>query len=177
MMVRADNDPGCGQMPTLKKAEQALRAGRAEDAGRWIREVEAKLDERAAAKEAEQAAKSSERQAKRRGVPTVCEPGGPATRDGFLWLVRKGRVAHHRVEAGQRYVALFAKARSDSIRSALNDSVGGGGRAHSCPVDAHLRALFELQAAQRHVYRATGEDQGQRLVALLDRICGQSETL
>lgn len=176
MLVRADNDAGCGQMPTLKKAEQAMRAGRTEDAGRMIRDVEARLDERAAARDAEEAARSAERLSKRRGVPTAREPGGPATRDGFLWLVRKGRVAQHRVDAGQRYGALFAKARSDGIKSALNDS-GGGGGANSSPVDAHLRAVFELQDAQRHVYRAMGENQGQRLVALLDRICGQGETL
>ena len=34
MLVRADNDPGCGQAPVLKKADQALKAGRTEDAGR-----------------------------------------------------------------------------------------------------------------------------------------------
>lgn len=176
MFVRADHDAGCGQMPTLKKAEQALRAGREEDAGRWIREVENRLNERAAAKEAEEAARSAERLARRRGVPTAREPGGPATRDGFIWLVRKGRVSPHRVDAGQRYGALYAKARSDGLRSALNDSVGGGG-ADSSPVDAHLRAVFELDAAKRHVYRAMGEKQGLRLVALLDRVCGQGETL
>jgi hypothetical protein len=47
-MFRAENDPDCGQMPTLRKADQSLRAGRFENAGRWIREVEAKLDQRAA---------------------------------------------------------------------------------------------------------------------------------
>lgn len=178
MMFRADNDPGCGQIPTLKKAEQALRAGRAEDAGRLIREAEAKLDERAAAREAEAAAKSAARQAKSRGVPTAREPGGPATRDGFLWLVRKGRVTNHRVEAGQRYGALFAKARGDSIKSALNDDVGGGnGSGASSPIDAHLRAVFEHDAANPHIYRAMGETNRRRLVALLERICGQGETL
>jgi hypothetical protein len=174
MTVRAENDAGCGQIPALKKAEQALRANRIEDAGRWIREVEAKLNERAAAKEAEEAARSAERLAKRRGVPTAREPGGPATRDGFMWLVRKGRVTQHRVNAGQRYGVLYAKARSDGIKSALNESVGGSG---GSPMDAHLKAVFELDAAKRHVYRAMGEHQGRRLVDLLDRVCGRGETL
>lgn len=84
MIFRADNDPGCGQTPTLKKAEQALGAGRTDDAGRLIHEVQTKLDERVAAKDAEAAAKSAARLAKLRGVPTAREPGGPATRDGFM---------------------------------------------------------------------------------------------
>lgn len=172
--VRADNDPGCGQLPVLRKADQALRAGRLEDAGRWIREAEARLDERASAKEAEEAARSAERLSRRRGVPTAREPGGPATRDGFLWLVRKGRVSQHRVDAGQRYAALFARARGDGIKSCLNDA---GGSACDSPMDAKLRAVFELDAAHQHIYRAMGEANGRRMSALLERVCGQGETL
>jgi hypothetical protein len=175
-IFRTDNDPGCGQMPALKKAEQALRAGRTDDAGRLIHEVQIKLDERAASKEAEAAAKSAARLAKLRGVPTAREPGGPATRDGFMWLVKKGRVTPHRADAGQRYGALYARARSDGIKSALDDSVRGASP-DSSPIDARLRAVFELEAAKRHVYSAMGEDQGRRLVNLLDRICGHGDTL
>lgn len=108
-------------------------------------------------------------------MPTAREPGGPATRDGFLWLVRKGRIAPHRVDAGQRYGALYAKARADSIKSCLNDSVGGGNG--DSPMDARLRAVFELDAANIHIYLAMGETNGRRFVSLLERICGQGDTL
>jgi hypothetical protein len=175
MRIRADNDQGCGQVPTLKKAEQALQAGRTEDAGRLIREVEGALDQRASDREAASAMKAQERQAKRRGVPTAQATDGPATRDGFVWLALKGRLTRNRYDAGQRYSTLYAKARSDSIRSALNDDVGGA--PGDGPTDARLRAVFELDAANLHIYRAMGEEQGRRLVNLLENVCGRGETL
>ena len=175
LRIRADNDAGCGQIPVLNKADQALRAGRTEDAGRVLQDVLERLDARAADREAEEAARSAERLAKRRGVPTAREPGGPSTRDGFLWLVRKGRVTQARYDAGQRYGELYAKARGDGVKSVLNDSVGSGDG--DGPTGALLRAVFALDAANLHIFRAMGEAQGRRMVAVLERVCGRGETL
>ncbi|PLR28136.1 hypothetical protein SGCZBJ_03770 [Caulobacter zeae] len=175
LRIRADNDHRCGVTPSLRKAEQAIMAGRYPDAGRFLQDAEEKLDQRAAAREAAAAAEAAERQARRRGVLTAHTPGGPSTRDGFLWLVKKGRVTPHRRDAGQRYGELYARARGDSIKSALNDNVGG--RAGDSPADARLRAVFDLDAANLHIYRAMGEAHGRRLVALLEAVCGIGTTL
>ena len=174
MRVRADNDPGCGQAPKLNRAAQEIFAGRFEQAGKLIREAEEVLLERSAQQDHERATALADAQAKLRGVETVRIGKGPSTRDGFLWLIQKGRVSASRRDAGLRYGELYSRARSDGIRSCMNDDIRGGDS--EGPAEAKLRATFALEAANRHILASMGQA-GKRLVRLLEAVCGRGETL
>jgi len=91
MILRSENDRGWGRCRCLRTPTRPC--GREEPrtlvtCSTKTTKLGVKLDERAAAKQAEQAAKSAERLARGRGLPTAREPGGPI-RDGLTRRVAK----------------------------------------------------------------------------------------
>lgn len=175
VIARAGDRSPTGFSGLVNKAEQALRANKISDAGEHVRQAEALINERDERDNQEQHARQAERLAKKRGEQTAKQEGGPSTRDGFLWLSMKGRLVPHRLDAGQRYGAMFARARADGVKSCLNDEVVGGDG--DGPSASKVRAVAELTALRIHIYRAMSQDQGKRLVTLLDEVCGSGVAL
>lgn len=173
LRVRIENDPGCGQMPRLRKAEQALMMG--SSVGEAIAEITRELDRRAEAAETEANLVAQAVQAEVRGVETVREHRGPPSRDGIIWLARKGRLTTSRRLAAERVSELYGKARADGVRSHLAEPCGGG--AFCGRTDPHLLAADELRALQEHMTVASGLETGARLYGLLISVCGNGTTL
>ena len=177
LRARIETDPGCGQASRLRHAEQALLHARVEAAGALAQDIESALDHRAETAATEAGLAEQARLAEGRGTPTARTAKGPPTRDGFLWLARKGRLTPHRFEAGGRFGRLYARARSDGIRSALaNDGPGPTGEVDS-PLAARARAAAALAAVNHHIVRAVGGEAGAGLFALLEAVPGRGETL
>ncbi len=176
--ARAESDPGCGQIPKLNRAAQEMYAKRLEQAGTLIREAEKVLDERKQTAEAEANLQALAEQAARRGEEVVRVAKGPASRDGWLWLIQKKRVTRARQQAGDRYSTLYGRARSDGVRSCLNDDgPKGAAGSEAGPLAARMRALSDLKGIHTHIQRSVGEQPAQRFIALLDAVCGRGETL
>lgn len=115
------------------------------------------------------------RLAELRGIDTDTSGGKPATRDGWVWLLRKGRVNTDRRIAGERYSALYGQCRADGVRSALNDAHGSGGP--STAQEKRMEAIGDLHEAHVHIRRAVGDVSAGRFIAALDAVCGRGEPI
>jgi hypothetical protein len=175
MVLQADEHSGSRDLRRgLERAERALLDGRLGDAREAVGEIERTLDERAEAAAVRDGMRESEALAADRGIETAKTEHGPSTRDGFRWLVQKGRVTGARRQAGEQYGQLVGRARSDGTRSCLNDNIPGGGDG---PGDGRARAVAELRLARGHVLRAVGQRQADRLLWLLNSVAGEGYTL
>ena len=179
LAIRIEADTGCGQASRLRHAEQTLIHKRLETAGEIAREIEHALDRRRDEAEVEASLADQARLAEARGVETVRTAKGPATRDGFLWLAKKRRLTAPRFEAGIRFGQLYARARSDGLRSCINEEAvgGGGGGEPDSPLQARVRAAAALSGLRQHAARAVGGEAGGRLFSLLEAVCGRGDTL
>ena len=177
LATRVEADAGCGQASRLRHAEQALIHNRFEIVGEIAREIEHALNRRRDEAEVEASLADQARLADARGVETVRTAKGPATRDGFLWLAKKRRLTAPRFEAGMRFGQLYARARSDGLKSCINDEAGGGGGEPDSPLQARVRAAAALAGLRQHAARAVGGEAGGRLFGLLEAVCGRGDTL
>jgi hypothetical protein len=89
-----------------------------------------------------------------------------------MWLERKGRVAGRRRIAGQNWGRDYSLARTDGLRSCLNDNVPGGEAV--APQDRKSEARANLERGREHIHFATGSTS---LAELLDAVCGRGDTL
>jgi hypothetical protein len=91
-----------------------------------------------------------ERAAKRQGVQVERDsPRGPiiASRDGLLWLVRKGKVLPVHERAGLRFRQDYERAASDGLGSSLGRDAGGGYGPKSGTTEEQLRARQAVKDA------------------------------
>lgn len=174
---RIESDPerygGVGRL--LERAERSALARNLPAARDDLIELKQRMEERdaafdVAAQQAEQA-----RLAEARGAPTHKSETGVSTRDGWLWLVNKGRFSPARVEAGRRFREKFSKAMDDSMRSCLNDSVGGSGE-DANPTSGRSHARFEIEGVKRHMISSAGQAAGAHLFDRLCAVVGRGET-
>lgn len=110
-----------------------------------------------------------------RGIETDATEGRPPTRDGWIWLLRKGRVNPERRLAGERYSALYGECRADGVRSALNDSPGSGSA--TTAQEKRLVAIGDIHEAHVHIRKAVGDVSAGRFITLLDAVCGRGEPI
>lgn len=127
-------------------------------------------DERTALQASEQ-----ERLAQARGQDTDTADDGSRTRDGYIWLRRKGKIIGSRAEAGEKLREHFANAESP-LRSCINDQPGGGG-GNASPSEAYGLARFELDGLKGHMKSAVGSGRASYLYALLEAVVGRGETI
>lgn len=163
------------QTQALSRAERAIFDKRFQEAREILGGVQAGIVERDQAEQDRAASAEHEALGDARGTPTARTETGVATRDGFLWLVNRKRYTQARVEAGRLFREKYAKAIGGSVRSCLNDTVGGGGDAS--PTAAQIHAKFEVEGVRRHLRGAVGESSGEAIYSLLEAVCGRGETV
>lgn len=112
-----------------------------------------------------------------RGEETITADSGQKTRDGFLWLRRKGRVAGPRAEAGQRFREHYARL-DPSVKSSLAslNRVDGGTGGVAAP-EGFSMARFEVDGVRDHIRQAVGNDRGSYLYSLLVEVCAKGVTV
>ena len=108
-----------------------------------------------------------------RGIETV-DVGVAKSRDGWQWLTSRKprRLSPDQISTGDRYSALYLGANRDTLSTVgANDNGLLDGKD---PVEVLSDCRAKLGKVQRHIIDATGSE---RLVALLDAVCGRGETL
>ena len=121
--------------------------------------------ERRAAEKADAEAQAARLSAQ--GVDVVLHPGNivRAKRVGGLeWLLRKERINLLQHRAGEQYGDDFARAEQPSVRSCLNDRIGGE--------TEHMQETKRAAGKRLAVARteALGDHEG--LVSIMDAVCG-----
>lgn len=170
---RVEGAGATGQMAKLSRAESKIHLGELPEAGELLLQIETALNERREASEVEAGLAESERLAHARGEDTARVENGP-TRDGFLWLVAKGRLTPHRRIAGERYRQLYARANGGPTPSCLNEAMGGGGG--DGPQGGTMIAVDELAKAHGHIVGALGKVSGATLIRVVQDVCGRGVT-
>lgn len=168
-----DRYSGFGKL--LDRAAGAIQARNVRGARDDLISIKQRLAERdaeldTAAQQAEQA-----RLSEARGAPTHKSETGVSTRDGWLWLVNKGRYSPARVEAGRLFREKFTRATDDPMKSCLNDSTGGGA-GDGNPMAARLHAQFEIDGVRKHFVSSVGQASGAHLFDRLSAIVGRGDT-
>ena len=168
-----DRYSGFGKL--LDRAAGAIQARNVRGARDDLISIKQRLVERDA--ELDTAAQQAEqsRLSEARGAPTHKSETGVSTRDGWLWLVNKGRYSPARVEAGRRFREKFSRATDDSMRSCLNDSIGGSGE-DANPTSGRSHARFEIEGVKRHMISSAGQAAGAHLFDRLCAVVGRGET-
>ena len=90
-----------------------------------------------------------------------------------MWIKTRTppRLSAAQISTGDRYATTYRAAHRDTLSTSANDN---GMEPALDPVEALRQARQRLSRVQRHIIDATGSD---RLVALLDAICGRGETI
>lgn len=114
-----------------------------------------------------------ESQGDRRDAPTHTTESGSQTRDGWRWLLAKGRIDDRRRPIGERFREIHDKAQ-DSLRSCLADGTGGGDQNVAA---TYNHAKFELDGVRLHMRRSAGEETGAALYQLITAVCGRGDTV
>lgn len=174
--IEGDPERFNGVHKLLERVEASVMARNLPASRDGMIELKTRMDERdeafsIAAQQAEQA-----RLAEARGAPTHKAETGVSTRDGWLWLVNKGRFSAGRVEAGRLFREKYLKATDDPMKSCLNDSTGGGG-GDSNPMAGRLHAQFEVEGVKRHMVSSVGQVTGAALYERLCAVVGQGVTV
>lgn len=166
---KAEGNPTLYGLQTTRfdKAERAIIDKRFEVARGHLIDIDQAMLARDTAAQAQAVAEEQERLGDARNAPTAKTETGVSTRDGWLWLVNKGRYSPGRVEAGRLFREKFLKATDDPMKSCLNDSTGGGG-GDANPMAGRLHAQFEVEGVKRHMVSSVGQVTG---AALFDRLC------
>lgn len=177
LRLKIDNHPdrysGFGKL--LERAEASVLARNVRGARDDLIAIKQRLDERDAELDTAARLAEQEKLSDARGAPTHKSETGVATRDGWLWLVNKGRYSPARVEAGRLFREKFTKATDDSMKSCLNDGTGGVG-GDGNPLAARMHARFELDGVRKHMASSAGAVTGGRLYDLACAIVGRGET-
>jgi hypothetical protein len=161
------------QRSRIRDAEKHLFNKEWGKARECIGKVEEAMLQAQAQAEVDAGARDSAALALARGVETAPADRAATTRDGLRWMLKK--LSASQAQAGERYQALYGRARADGVKSCLNDDYGGDGG--SGPAMAHIRAREQMQGVVRHVLSATGPEKGGYLVSLLDSVCGEGVTV
>lgn len=174
---RMENDPSRygGFRSKINKAADAITGRRVGDARDEIAALTRGFEEKDLAVWVRESLEEGERLGDQRHAPTAKSEAGPSTRDGFLWLVNRNRYTSARVEAGRHFREKYERARSDSVKSCLNDTPGG--RTGEGPSASFSHARFELKGVRDHFHDAIGEASGESLYRLLESVCGEGETV
>lgn len=178
LRLKIDNHPdrysGFGKL--LERAEASVLARNVRGARDDLIAIKQRLDERDAELDTAARLAEQEKLSDARGAPTHKSETGVATRDGWLWLVNKGRYSPARVEAGRLFREKFTRATDDSMKSCLNDTVGGSG-GDSNPMAARKHAQFEINGVRSHMISSAGYLAGDRLFALMCDVVGNGQTI
>lgn len=159
----------------LTRAERSVLDGRLVDAREQIIEIERSIDEKDEAAATEAQLSEQERLSEARGVPTARAESGVAMRDGWLWLVAKGRFSASRVASGRLFREKYERAYPGaSVKSCLADG-GGGGDAN--PVASNAHAKFEIQGVRLHMESSVGHHTAAALFTLLEDVVGKGDTV
>ena len=161
-----------GMLAKLEKAEIAAENGHIVQAGDRILEIEKFIAEKDEALATEARLAEQEALAEARNVPTDKADSGVRTRDGWLWLVRKGRYTAARMQAGEVFREKFTNAEA-SLKSCIGDTTGGGGGA--APICNF--AAFELDGVKKHMASSVGHETGGALYSLLCAVVGRGDTV
>lgn len=177
LRLRVDNNPdrysGFGKQ--IEHAENCVMSRNVKGARDSLIAIKQRLEERDARLETASRLAEQAKLSDARGAPTHKSETGVSTRDGWLWLVNKGRFSPARVEAGRRFREKFSKAMDDSMRSCLNDSVGGSGE-DANPTSGRSHARFEIEGVKRHMISSAGQAAGAHLFDRLCAVVGRGET-
>ncbi|MDP1599002.1 hypothetical protein [Phenylobacterium sp.] len=166
------------QTRKLDRAERAIFDRRFNDARELMADMQQGIEARDQAASMQAAAQEQEALSEARGAPTSKTETGVATRDGWLWLVNKGRYSAGRVEAGRRFREKFSKATDDSMKSCLADGAAGAVSEDApCSHAARSHARFEIEGVQRHMQSSAGLASGSLLFERLVAVVGRGETV
>jgi len=170
---RVEADVGCGLLHLVRRAERGLFDGNAELVADLCDEMDEALVSRAEELSAAASLAEQSRAANARGEEQLEAGNGAATRDGWHWLLRKREISITRRLAGDQFREVYAKARTDGIKSCLYEARGGG----DGPVVTRTAAAMAISDFGVHVYKATGGVAGDQFIHLLEAVCGRGETL
>lgn len=173
--IEGNPDRYSGVLKQLERAESAAMAKNIPAARDFIIDLKQRMEERDAAFDMSAQQAEQARLAEARGAPTHKAETGVSTRDGWLWLVNKGRYSPGRVEAGRLFREKYLKATDDPMKSCLNDSTGGGG-GDANPMAGRLHAQFEVDGVKRHMVTSVGQVTGAALYERLCAVVGQGVT-
>jgi hypothetical protein len=174
---RAEGDLQRYGRPTQKfqQAERAIFDKRFTQARDHLIDLQVQMDARDEAAAAEALSKEQERLADARNTPTARTETGVSTRDGWLWLVNKGRYSTARVEAGRQFKELYARATDDPMPSCVNDGSGGGGEGDH--MERRISAQTKVNAIRQRIIEGVGIVSGANLYELLCLVVGQGVTV
>lgn len=164
-----------GQRAKVDKVRRSIMDRRMNDARDQFDELLAAIALREEEIKTAAQAEEQARLAEARGQETDTADDGSRTRDGYLWLRRKGKIIGSRAEAGDKLREHFSDADSP-IRSCINDQPGGGG-GDATPSAAYSYARFELDGLKDHIRSAVGSHRASYLYSLLEAIVGRGETV
>ena len=172
---RVEACPRAYQDGPMRSAENRIALRQMDKAREMLDAIDAKLVEYAETQEVADMAAAGEAQDRllaERGIETF-DTGTVKARDGWQWLITRKppRLSHDEIEAGNAYAKLYAMALRDELSSSSNDN---GGQGTEDPLEARIKNRQRLDAVRRHIVDATGSN---RLVNLLDAVCGRGDTL
>lgn len=159
----------------IDRIDRAIFDGRFEQAREGMLELERAMNDKDEAAAADDQAKEQERLAEARNAPTARTETGVSTRDGWLWLVNKGRYSTARVEAGRQFKELYARATDDPMPSCIND--GTGGRGEGDHMERRISAQTKVNAIRQRIIDGVGMVSGANLYELLCLVVGQGVTV
>ena len=160
----------------MRSAENQIQLRLMDKARKALDIIDGRLEAYIAERDRSEVSAAAEEQEKllaERGVETF-DVGAVKARDGWQWLITRKpkRLTHDQIDAGNSYGKLFAQALRDDMSSSANDNCGIEGT--ESPVDARMKARQRLDVVRAHINGATGSN---RLVGLLDAVCGRGDTL
>lgn len=172
---RVEADRHSGLMPDIERAEVHLHHLRLSDCEKTLDSIQDRLERREAERAAQVIANDIEGQAAlmaERGVETVKAREG-LTRDGWHWLIAKGRIRTDQQSTGNTLRRLHDQAMRDGLSSSANDN----GKAANDDVDPFQRrvdASDKLRFVMGHLTDAAGHTGP---ADLLTSVCIKGQTL
>lgn len=173
---RVEAMPGAGLLPKMSAVENRIALLHFDVASDLMDQIDDALERhRDALADAAMAAagQAQDQLLAERGIETEAV-GVVRTRDGWIWLKTRTppRLSSDQVSTGDRYSALYLGANRDTLSTVgANDNGLLDGKD---PVEVLSDCRAKLGKVQRHIIDATGSE---RLVSLLDAVCGRGETL
>lgn len=172
--IEAERDPALSRM--VDKAETHLLHHRLTECDEGLTDLADDLIQRDQDREDKRIAagiKEQERLLAERGIETVTGKGEGLARDGFQWLLKKGRLSVEREATGHTLRRLYDEVWRDGLSSSANDN-GANGEEGYCPVAERMKAAEKLQWVRSHIGNACGHAGP---AELLDAVCGRGDTL
>jgi len=174
---RVEAMPGAGLQAKMDSVDNRIRLLHLAQASELMDQIDDALERhQQALEDAEMAAagQAQDQLLAERGLETV-DVGAVRSRDGWVWLTTRkpARLSADQISIGNRYGALYLGANRDTLSTvSANDNALMDDPRN--PVDVLAECRRNLARIQRHIIDATGSE---RLVSLLDAVCGRGETL